>query len=253
MLYRESFTAGQTKSFAISGNFFRLKRVTGVESESVDVVFQRDGQRVDHDLTDADAGDGIGPLPQGAGFDFFEITSAVAQDVYFDVARGQRFSQRVVGEVLVVDGEKAVTLAGQGRFGQLGINAVPAEYSNIQLLNPAGSGVRAVIETIRSSSSAAANMVARRYDVPLTTLVYNWPNALIAGAAGSCEMRRQNGSSSLGVGSFLIGERLQADTGAPPFVLRKPLVLEAGEGLVISLETVNVFLNAMFQGYEESV
>jgi len=249
MLYLESFAAGQTKRFAVPGNFFRVKRVSGVTSESVDVVFFRDGQRVNHDLTDADAGDGIGPLPQGAGFDYFEITSAVAQSVSFDVARGLRFSQRVVGEVSVIDGGKARTLSNQAFLGPNFQAAVAAEYAHVQWKNPAASGIRSVIKSIFAGVSAASLVHLYFFDVDLTVANGVVQSKANGGAAGLTQCRLQSNAVLLGttdLGAVYLGAG--ASVHLP---LQEPLVLAAGEGVILVSFTPNVALATAAEVVEE--
>jgi len=62
-------------------------------------------------------------------------------------------------------------------------------FSEIQLLNPAGSGVNAVVFNLIAHDDLSANIQIRRHDAALATLVGAGVNLNIGGAAGACVLR----------------------------------------------------------------
>ncbi len=161
-------------------------------------------------------------------FDRVQITTPSSQAVSWIYAPGDGGIDRLTGEVAVIDGGKARTLAGSAFVGGHGAGGVAGQYTHLQLLNPAASGKRVIIEQLMLSSPAAANLIgSMESTVTLSTLNGAWPNKLAAGAAGVAEMRREQNAAALQVNS----PSLQFNIGASienPYVFKEPLILLAG-------------------------
>jgi len=78
-----------------------------------------------------------------------------------------------------------------GRCFVRGVNLVasPGNFSEIQILNPVGSGVQAIVRAFIPSQGANSNMESRRFDTALVTDVGTLFNLLAGGAASACHLR----------------------------------------------------------------
>lgn len=168
------------------------------------------------------------------------------------VSDGSFQSDRIGGEVSVIDGSKSRTLAGQAFIGQWGANAVAAQYAHMQLLNPSGSGKRVVITQYKGISNALCSFQLIRYDTALTTLNGNAPSKDIAAAASTAQLRSATNAAQLGTGSVMDSSYFPAAGMAPSFVFREPIILRANQGIVLRSDTVNTLVSGVFEFYEES-
>lgn len=148
--------------------------------------------------------------------------------------------------------ERWVTELRAGRCFGLGDRVPPiaAQLGHIQLLNPAASGVNAIVYMVSVQVSVVADVVFRRYDTALTTLSGNGTNLLLGGAAGLCEVRRQTNAVALG---------------APVIAFTRPAAnlvvfpntwiveLGPGEGVLLNCQTVNQDMIGSFWWNEVAV
>ncbi|MFM2450112.1 MAG: hypothetical protein RIS44_2562 [Pseudomonadota bacterium] len=97
-----SFSAGETKTFTVSGEYFEL---TDAPSSGVNVVLSdRSGAQVS---SIRNSGPGIYVKP--GRYEVIQITSTLAQDVGWIIADGDAGTRRLAGAVSIVDN---VTLIG---------------------------------------------------------------------------------------------------------------------------------------------
>lgn len=95
MLITDNMIATEPKRFEIFGNYFLLQSVPG---GVIDVVFWKEGRRLEEELRDAVAGWYAAPM---AGFDAIDITSSLTQEVSFHIARGRVGANVLSGQVVV--------------------------------------------------------------------------------------------------------------------------------------------------------
>src|SRR5439155_26085750 len=78
-----------------------------------------------------------------------------------------------------------------GRCFARGFNTGPlaANFNEIQLMNPVGSGVQAVVRSAFGSSDVNDVLNIRRFDTALVTDQGAGVNLLAGGAAGQCQVR----------------------------------------------------------------
>ncbi len=136
--------------------------------------------------------------------------------------------------------ERWITELRAGRCFSQGsvIGPVAGQNSHIQLLNPAGSGVTAIVYSLTPACiTTATDAEMRRHDTALTTAIGNGTNLLVGGAAGQCQVRGQNNAGVLGSTVFW---RLRLAAGVYQFVNWWSAELGEGEGILIALMTVNV-------------
>lgn len=130
--------------------------------------------------------------------------------------------------------------AAQSFIGRTTLGPTAANLSHLQFKNPAASGVVLALQRLVIARSTAGQVIVNRHDTDLTTLNANViANKWLGTAAGSAQMRSQNNATELG---FPQMARLDV-LAATPFDLvfaDAPLILEAGVGIVIVPDAVNV-------------
>jgi hypothetical protein len=137
----------------------------------------------------------------------------------------------------------------RGRAFRLGAFqvAVAGEYSMIQILNPAGSGVNCLIYDLSIGPQAQAGLVWRRYDAALATDVGAGVNLLVGGAAGACHVYKASGVAALGTAiAYFQQIALQSLQPLWPWVCE----LGPGKGCLANADGGNIRLDASFSWLE---
>lgn len=244
MLISEPFTAGQSKTYKTPGAMFLLRSAFF----PVDVQLYRNGKRLNSDLDQALSGDGA--VPPG-GFNQVEITSSETQTVSFWIVPGAIFSQRIAGEVSVVDGGAARTLAGQSFSGSASEGPVSAQFSYVQLWN-ASTTHRFLVYRIVLSTPAAQRMKLTHGALALTTVGSAPENKMTVGSQSpNAQMRGQ--SSAGNIGNFLGSVGFVGASNPILLESNDPYIVGPGNGLIVGGETLNTAVNAFFDFREEEV
>lgn len=226
--------------WGVPGGYFKLL----ASVTPVDVKLYKGGRLV------LQADDAEGGYYQRIEFDRVTISTPVSQEVSWLYAPAEGGSDRLAGEVAVVDGGKARTIANQAFMGRAVRGAVVGQYSHVQLLNPAASGKRLVLKMVGGSGGTARGQELIRYDTALT-LVGNAPSKLVGGADSVAELREATNAAQLGTGSVLWQQTIQANVQPPHLVLAEPIVLEPGKGLLLRANVVNDTQVGCFEFLEE--
>jgi hypothetical protein len=246
MRIREVFTAGQTKPYSIYGNYFRLASLTGVTRGSISVIFWRRGVQLNLDVAGIDAGQGVA---DDGGFDHIDLTSAEAQTVEFQVLRGRTIDNRVTGDVSIIDGGKARTLAGQAYIGVGGIQAAGGQFPHVQFKNPAASGMRSILKSIMPGLSGAAQAQLWFHDADLAVAGGAVRSKLAGGADGVTLIKTESNAAPLGTTQF--GTVYLGAAVSLPLPLQEPIVLQEGKGVLVRAQTVALILVATAEVVEE--
>lgn len=184
------------------------------------------------------------------GFAWVKITNGpVAQTVRFYVAVGQVGRFRVQGEVSVIEGGKARTLAGVAYAHNVGVGAVAAQFSHGQLFMPAGTGRRFVVESIFAGVGANAQITVRWHNAPLANLGGIVQNKLNGGPASVGESRRENNAVALGASD--IGGFYCLANSMVFIPIKLPIIIKPGQGILAFANVVNVPLQFHCECYEE--
>lgn len=241
-IYDFSLAAGGNVNLAVSGGYYRIMSATGA------VRVRREG------------GSQLGPLYPGQGereeFNRLTITdvSGAANTGYILVSEESFVDERITGEVAVIDGGRAATLAGSSyiTLGSLGV--VGGNYNCHQLLNPAGSGRRVVIEGVFAGGTVSSLVFIGHNNVALPNLYGASPssNKLSGGAAGLAERRWENSAVVNGNTSATLAAFLPANQNFL-YTFKRPIVLLPGAGYAISDRTVAADLQSGFDFYEEVI
>ncbi len=133
-------------------------------------------------------------------------------------------------------------------FGQRGsISAGTGNNPHVQLFNPGGSGVTALVYAATVSTTTAQQILWGFYDTALSSLHGTGVNLLRGGAAGKCDVRSQASTSLLG--TLIHEQEFAASDGRilPPVWLGE---LGEGEGLIVVGNTQNTLLRLGFRWVE---
>lgn len=252
------FEAGETKHLG-GGNRLRLLNTT----DPVTVKFFRNGTEiVSETAEDVEAGfQGEPPREagQGSAFDDATVTSDTAQTVKIFTTRGDSRYDRSVGDVLAAPkltqradtpyGYDALTANNFAFAGAISSAAVAAQFSSVQIKNPAASGKVLFIDSVTVSAAAADLMYLVRYDASLTAGIV-LQSCNIGAAAALAEMRIGASAAGLRAGLTNIQKwRLLANT---PFLfsLKQPIRLEAGEAVLLEFGLVNTAIDVGVEARE---
>lgn len=237
----QSLAANQTWPLQIAGDFFRVEACEW--PVTVEIM---SGGRVVGRMTNVRAGDFVRDI----AFDQVRIINgATAQAVTVQIAGGGVGSDRVIGEVSVIDGGKARTIAGGAFFGSSGVNASAGTYAHVQLENPAGSGKRVVLEQVIFSTATAGLLSLRSGYASLANSSGGAPSKLLGGAASAGVRRWENiaGVSGSPMTHFIIGANA-------PLVVKfaEPVVISENQRLTAAAGTLNTDLFAAWEFFEET-
>jgi hypothetical protein len=249
MLLRQAFGAGQMIPFNVPGNFFRIKRLTGFTPESLTVEFFRGGAKLPIDLTFSDTGDRARAWPEG--FDRVEITSSVAQTVTVQISQGDITSERIQGEVRIIDGAVDRVRGGVAFWGSSATGPVAAQFAHVQLWNPAASGLRLIVHEAQVSVAVAGDGSFRRHNAQLAAAGAVIESKNVGGAAPVSTLMRTENNAALQGTVIASVSLLAAKTEIYKFF--DPFIVPPGFGLIFASNVVNVLARGSFQYYEELV
>lgn len=238
--------ANEVKAFDIGGAYFEFIEGNG----PIDVNFVSASGSRSKDL------EMLGALPGywvSGAFSRFELknTFAFSQTVRIMFGSGVGGSRRVQGAVSVIDGGRASTLANQAFVGYVGIVAAAACVPQMQLLNPAGSGKIVTVKQMRGSCSAAGLLRYLNWGTALPEGPYNPSNKRLSGATSTARTYR---NTAAGVASGVSMETISISANQVfQLALQEPIVLEPGNGLIISHDALASTLTAAFEFVETTL
>jgi len=239
---KATFGANETKQFLINGAYFELLQA----AYPIDVVLTDKQGAQRSNINQAEASYFNAP----GAFEVVQITSANAQDVRFFVGDGSAGTRRVAGEVSVIDGGKAQTLANRACIIDAGQLAVSGQYTHVQLWNPVGSGKRVIVKSITSRTLVNGTLALAFYGTALATLLTTKTSKLSGGAAPVAEPRVTTNATTLFANKFAMS--MVANN---PFdhEFAEPIIVTPGYGLSAYHTTVNADLGVMFDCIEETI
>lgn len=240
--------ASQVWTIGIAAGFFRVAGAT----YPVTVRLYRGGQVIGT-MDNFEAGDYV----QGIEFDRVEIVNgAIAQAVTVQISGGGSGSDRVVGEVSVIDGGPAITL-GDTAFSQYArITATVGQYGVAQIWNPAGSGRVIVLRRIGVQLSVAGLINIKAGSVALSNLVGGLVNKNVIDGAPSAvaageyryELFGTDPATSMPGGLQTIGYNNSNANEDYLYDFDPPLRIGEGRGVALLARTANAALTANMQG-----
>lgn len=183
----------------------------------------------------------------------FNDTSGAANNLTVLVADDTFIDDRVTGDVSVIDGNKAKSIANAAYviFGSQ--PGVAGQFSYQQLWNPAGSGRFLVIDRIvYSSSTSTVNYIRLGGAAGPLIAAAGTANSKLAGS-GAANVSEYRGGSAAGLGGngvqLLVGSVNQSVIYQPP----KPVVVPPGTGASVWTGAVNQDVTVNFEWTEELI
>lgn len=175
--------------------------------------------------------------------------------VNLDAFPGASSSVNVAGNVSVIDGGKARTTSGIVALSSAQLVAVAAQYSKAGLWNPVGSGVRAVIRTIRAAASAPADVYVIRTAAAISGLSVPYSLKIDAAFAAPPVSTRSHGltdaNAPLTYGTA-IGTLTVPASQTISHQLDEPIILRPGNGLILGPSIANVGITTFLSFWEEA-
>jgi hypothetical protein len=195
-----------------------------------------------------------GDYVQGVEFDEVHIENgATAQSATVQLAGGGVGSDRVLGEVSVIDGARSRTDSDIAFDAYIYSNGVVAQFAHNQLWNPAASGKKLIVEQIMVGSNTAGTIGLRKHTAALPDaagLLFSkkFSSATVPVALGKSESR----AAHLALATELRAFYVQAS--ASVFVpLKSPYVIAPGYGLIAAHGTTLADLTMVVDFFEEAV
>lgn len=243
-IYDFTLPANGSFQLPVEGDYFRILTSTG-DVEVVGDTFSR-----------------FGPIKAGQGLEkapYRRLTindkSGSANIGTIIVASDGFVDQRVVGEVSVIDGGKARTLAGNAFSGMVAAGAVAAQFAHVQLWNPTTTK-NSVVEQIVVSSTTSVSIVMRSHNAALPSAYGAQPNPAskkIGGADSAMQSFFTNNAAAVPTGKYYGLLAVNANQ-ISVFRLAEPIVIPPSQGLVLYVSNaVNTDLSAIFENYEDPV
>lgn len=201
----------------------------------------------------------LGPLMAGQGQQDNEFRRLTLNDKSGSVnvgtilvASSGFIDQRINGEVSVIDGGKARSLAGLTFSSALSVEALAANNPNCQLWNPVGSRVNLVIEKISFSSSVAQKIAWGGSNAAASALTIRG-NSKKTGAPNSKAYQCQGNTVGLVPGFYYLGI-LGVDINVPIiYELREPIVITPGSGFTVWGKQINTDLSVTMEFFEDPI
>lgn len=179
-------------------------------------------------------------------------TSGLDNDGYIIVSDESFIDNRISGDVSIINGEKARSIAG-GRFFAAAYVFSAGDYPNAQLWNPSTTK-NLIVTRIDFNGNLAGTYVLMGSDTALTTNTVNEANAKIGAAAGIAQVRTESTAATLSGVSLLKFFNLGSLQVAPMDLTSAPIVIPPGYGVAIGMQAkTNALLCANFEWFEEAV
>ncbi len=180
-------------------------------------------------------------------------TSGLANDGYLIISDETFIDNRISGDVSIINGEKARSIAG-GRFFAAAYVFSATDYPNAQLWNPSNTGKNLIVTRIDFNGNLAGTYVLMGSSTALTTNTVNEANAKIGAAAGLAQVRTENTAATLSGISLLKFFNLASLQVAAMDLTSAPIVIPPGYGAAIGMQAkTNALLCANFEWFEEAV
>jgi hypothetical protein len=234
--------ANESWRMGIAGDFFR---VSGADWP-VTVTLYQGGREIGR-MVGMQAGDYV----RDVAFDLVRIDNgSIQQSVVVQIAGGGVGSDRVVGEVSVIDGGYSRTIAGSSFWAGAGHAGVPGLYSQLQLWMPPASGKVAAVKAIYVGRGVAGGVQLRYETVTAAVALSNGRSKRLSGAASAAALKLDS------VGS-LAGQQMAAfyiqASATQKIELQEPIAVEPGYGLSVYGSEANAVIEVAFDFHETVV
>lgn len=243
-----SLVGGGIRQVDAKGTFFRYESGNAAGADS--------GLRVRADGNDLGVfypGDAIDNLPAVVSrWELQPVSTACKGTVR--IGMGRVSSARLVGQVELIDGGRARTLANQCFYTAGFItSSVATNRATCQLWNPAGSGRRLVVQRIFAAITQTTWVNWAITTTQAATLRNASLSKLGGGAAGAAQFRTEDSTTVFAAQAQGL-LRLAADT-SQFWKFAEPLVLPPGQGVVVwgDVTAAVMTCTAQFEHSEETI
>lgn len=238
----QTLAAGEILRLGVAGDFVRICEA----AYAVKVTLLKGG-RVIGSMAGMLAGDYV----RDVDFDAVWVTNGTTpQVITLQVAGGGVGSDRVLGEVSVINGELARVKANQCFMGVISNPQVAGQCGLAQLWNPAASGKNLILNKVSILAVAGGVFAIFRHNVALT-LGYPGMSKVASGAASAAEVR--SGASAANIGSQYANFGVASANESKDFAFSEPFVIPPGWGIHTSVNTPNTAAYTTFQWIEEGI
>lgn len=167
------------------------------------------------------------------------------------VGNGKMDDNTLQGVVNVVDGGKARTLSGNAFAGYGSVAGVAAQYSRVQLWNPASNPNRVVVENITLLANGGSLAAVIQFNnAALAAQSQFGVSKKSGGAVSAASINTDTTATVITPVGPLIG-MAESTPSTQGFKLAEPIVLTPGYGLLMYASTINTTMGASFEWYEE--
>lgn len=194
-----------------------------------------------------------GDYVNGVDFDAVSVLNgATAQQIDVQVSGGGAGSNRVLGEVSVIDGGKVRSLASQAFSWANGSPAVVGQLGRSQLMNPVGSGKNIVVKAFSVSPASACTVSTHVLNAALATNGAAIQNAKYPVGNAPVAQSRYDSVVSATPSMRYVDVVQFAAAGISRIQLQEPVVLPPGWGITCECGSVNITINSTFEWVEEN-
>lgn len=257
-IFNLTLAANESREVAITGEYFELRNA--VYPVALIELLDRSGGVVSR-LENPEQSDFVRP----GRYETVRVTNGpTAQTIKHFYGTGDAGSRRtsgsvqvigtvgVTGDVSVIDGGKARTIAGNAFMLSIASGPSAGNISQIQLWNPAGTGKNIILKAFNLGAGAGGLMRSGLVVVALANIAAPASlSKLGGGAAGAAQLRYANPAASTLANPSLSFYVNASDS--RPIVLQEPIVLPPGNGYIIESTGVNVQIIGGYEWVEEPV
>jgi len=222
-IYDFTIPANGSFTLLVEGSYYRILSSTG----SLEV--RRDG------------GSGVGPIYAGQGErdeEFKRITlvdkTGAINSGYIIISDGTFVDDRITGEVSVIDGGKARTIANSSYCSVVTCAGTATNYSHVQIWNPVGSGKNVIVEAVNLFSPTAAYLSLNLGSSILGVGIGNMQPKKALGSVSTAQTKKENKAAVTSDSQIWLAYVAATQTQAIKF--NEPIALTPGSGLTATAE-----------------
>lgn len=236
-------SAGQVWRLTIAADFFRI----AAAEWPVKVRILKAG-RILGEMDGWQSGDFV----RDVDFDAVEVEAgAIAQAVTVQIAGGGVGSDRVLGEVSVIDGASSNTKAGIAFLAGVGENAAAGTFATLSFVNPAASAVEVAIRSFSVTLQAAGIATISAEPPGGGAALQTMPtSSKLIGSGKTPAAQFWTEAATVAAGGNYMEIFNFGAAGREQRELREPILLEAGQAITMKMATANVAANLVVEWVE---
>lgn len=254
-IFSLTLAANEAREVAVTGEYFELRNA--LFSIAMVELLDRSGSVISR-LENPEQSDFVKP----GRYETIRITNGpTAQTIRHFYGSGDAGSRRTSGlvridgasDVSVIDGGKARSLAGGAFSWAHGSAAVVGQYSRVQLFNPVGSGMNAIVKAFKITASGATTFFVQSYQTALAASAGVLPNSKYPGGSIPVSQARNDSAAALIASPILLDYINASGISTIPIVMQEPVIVRPGWGMTIENATQNQRLDASYEWFEQPI